>query len=232
MPETSSPQTRRATPAQFRPAAPGQQHAMYQTARLLYVGGAEAKNLLQQALSGYEICFASRGYEALRSIAQQSFDLYILDYWLPDWSGTGLSRDIRKSDPYVPIIFCVSANSEVPEARATRAGATAVLPMPLETGTVNAEVAAQMQVSTFRNESGRARAAAAVTKELTRRTTQLRTNPPGHSVARTLERVCHTTGLQAFTAAGGTLAEFNRIWPELRKSTVCASEFYADVEHR
>ena len=41
----------------------------------------------------------ANAFEALRAVNSKPFDLYVLDYWLPDLSGLNLCREIRKVDP-------------------------------------------------------------------------------------------------------------------------------------
>jgi len=65
----------------------------------------EARELIDAALSNCQLTFAGTAYEALRELNARPFHAYLLEYWLPDWSGPSLCREIRKVDPYAPIIF-------------------------------------------------------------------------------------------------------------------------------
>jgi two-component system OmpR family response regulator len=48
---------------------------------------------------------AKTAAEALELIASGRFDLYLLDNWLLGGSGVELCREIRRSDPSIPIVF-------------------------------------------------------------------------------------------------------------------------------
>ena len=61
---------------------------------------AGARECLHGALADYDCSFAVNAYEALRALHSQPFDAYVLDYWMPDWSGPLLCREIRKHDPH------------------------------------------------------------------------------------------------------------------------------------
>jgi DNA-binding response OmpR family regulator len=82
--------------------------------------------------SDYEFVSAQSFEKAFAFIEERSFDLYILDNWLPDGSGVELCRKIRLADPRVPIIFVsgVGYESDIKEAR--DAGASEYLVKPCE----------------------------------------------------------------------------------------------------
>jgi DNA-binding response OmpR family regulator len=58
------------------------------------------QQFLLQALQGYRLVIVGNALDATRCHNHSVFDAYVLDYWLPDWSGTALCRDIRKNDPH------------------------------------------------------------------------------------------------------------------------------------
>lgn len=60
----------------------------------------------------------------------QSFDLYLLDSWLPDGSGLELCRKIREFDSATPILFYSAAAYEIDRAQAIKCGAQAYLIKP------------------------------------------------------------------------------------------------------
>jgi DNA-binding response OmpR family regulator len=60
---------------------------------------------------GYQVAVAENGNEALRLFAKSSPDLVCLDIMMPGMSGYDVCREIRRSDPNVPVIF-ISAKSE------------------------------------------------------------------------------------------------------------------------
>ncbi len=74
---------------------------------------ANTRNGLAEILEaeGYETIAARDGREALRLFAKESPDFVCLDIMMPGISGYDVCREIRRSDPAVPVIF-ISAKSE------------------------------------------------------------------------------------------------------------------------
>jgi DNA-binding response OmpR family regulator len=172
----------------------------------------ETRAILREALAHFEVSFASSACEALRSFNAHAFDLYVLDYWLPDWSGVALCREIRKTDPHVPICFCTAASRPQDRQRARRAGANAYMTKPLDAELIHDEIFALMQLRMGRNAAAREETSRATRGELARRIAAL---PPGIScedVEETLRRSGRSKARTLFLATGGTLASFERHW--------------------
>jgi CheY-like chemotaxis protein len=178
-------------------------------------GDEQVRSVLRQALGGYELAFVSTGYEALRSLNLRAFDLYVLDYWLPDWSGVSLCRDIRKVDPHVPVCFCTGATQPQNQKRADRAGASAYFLKPADPQLVSGEISMLMQFRGSRNEAARGAALAAVREELQRRLAALPAGSSPEQVEVALKRCARTKARNAFLDMGGTLAGFERVWEPL-----------------
>jgi DNA-binding response OmpR family regulator len=83
-------------------------------------------------LREYKLAFARGFEEGLRLARRRPFDLFILDNWLPDGSGVGLCRLIRKFDPRTPILFYSAAAYDRDIVEALRSGAQAYLIKPVE----------------------------------------------------------------------------------------------------
>lgn len=77
-----------------------------------------------------EVSTAATAAEALKLLAQERFDLYLLDNWLPGGSGVGLCREIRRSDPSTPIVFYSGAGLDWERDEALAAGAQSYLVKP------------------------------------------------------------------------------------------------------
>ena len=65
-----------------------------------------------------------------------SYDLYLLDSWLPDGSGLDLCRKIREFDEHTPILFYSAAAYEIDRELALNSGAQGYLTKP----TLNTEL--------------------------------------------------------------------------------------------
>lgn len=61
---------------------------------------------------GYEVTRAETVKEAIESISNASFDLYILDLTLPDGNGYEVCKEIKKQGDY-PVIFLTAFDDEV-----------------------------------------------------------------------------------------------------------------------
>src|SRR5690349_10234766 len=65
--------------------------------RLLCVDAdAESRELLKELLQAYDAVFACNAVDAFRELYRYVFDLYVLELWLPDWTGVHLCQDVRK----------------------------------------------------------------------------------------------------------------------------------------
>lgn len=88
--------------------------------------------MLHSADENYRVTTTSGGNAALNMIADEPFDLYILDYRLPEMSGIDLCRLIRQSDAQTPIMFFTGMAREVDGKNALEAGATKFLVKPTD----------------------------------------------------------------------------------------------------
>ena len=68
--------------------------------------------------------------QALSLIQEESFDLYLLDAWLPDLDGFELCRRMRNFDPHTPILFFSGAAYHADKTRGLEAGANAYVIKP------------------------------------------------------------------------------------------------------
>lgn len=63
------------------------------------------------------------GAEALERAAQETFDLVLLDYRLPDMTGLEVLERLRRHAPRLPVLLMTSQGSEEVAIRALQAGA-------------------------------------------------------------------------------------------------------------
>lgn len=86
------------------------------------------KFLLQH--HGYQVTCCEEAGEALRLAKKEHFDLFLLDNWLPDVTGTELTQQIRQFDRATPILFYSAAAYESDKEAAMKAGAQVYLTKP------------------------------------------------------------------------------------------------------
>lgn len=186
---------------------------------LLFVDkDAATREVMRHAFEEYDIVFASGADEALRTSNARSYDLYVLEYWLPDWTGVALCREIRKTDPHVPVCFCTAAARPVDRQRAERAGARAYVLKPADPEMLKNETSRLMSLRAQRNHAARRVALSAIAEHLERRYAALPTGTPPAHVEGALKRAAHRTAKDTFLRSGGTLAGFERAWDAVWKA--------------
>ena len=103
------------------------------TPRVLYIEDHEdTRELVTIVLEqrSYDVVTSGTIASGLALAGSQSFDLYLLDSWLPDGSGLELCRKIREFDKATPIVFYSAAAYEIDRDRALQCGAQAYLVKP------------------------------------------------------------------------------------------------------
>lgn len=86
--------------------------------------------MLNIADDKYDVTTVDRADKAINLIKDQNYDLYILDYRLPEIDGIELCRRIRRIDTVTPIIFYSGAAYKAEREQAIAAGANAYLVKP------------------------------------------------------------------------------------------------------
>jgi len=85
---------------------------------------------LEQA--GYEMTTASNVADTLKLAKSGSYNLFILDSWLPNGSAIELCEMLREFDEQTPILFYSALGFEEDKNLAMKAGAQAYLVKPVE----------------------------------------------------------------------------------------------------
>jgi len=85
-------------------------------------------------LGDFETAEAASGFEALKMLPQQEFDLIITDINMPDINGLELINFVRSNARYshVPIIIVSTERSEEDKKRGMALGATAYVSKPFK----------------------------------------------------------------------------------------------------
>jgi len=176
-----------------------------------------ARDVLAETLHGCDCVAACNAYEALRNLNARPFDAYVLDYWLPDWSGPSLCREIRKSDPNSPVVFYTDAANDQDRQRALRAGASAYLCKPVEPEELRSSLGSLFRRSDVESLLAKSSAERAVDELLVLRLPRARAASAAQdeSAARSLERAARSRAYKAFIESGGTRANFDSWWPQV-----------------
>jgi DNA-binding response OmpR family regulator len=187
----------------------------------------ESRELLEESLAGHNLVFVSTAREAVTRLNASAFHGYVLDYWLPDWSGPALCREIRKVDPYGPVVFCTAAARESDRARALRAGASAYLCKPIEADVIRAKLRAFLTMAELESLRAKVEEERAVQCELERRLASVAAQAERgrELLASSIERTARAKALKAFIDAHGTRAHFEAWWPQVFGSVRANHEF-------
>ena len=178
---------------------------------------------LARALPNYECVFAGTAYDAVRNLHTRSFGAYALEYWLPDWAGPSLCREIRKYDPNSPVLFLTEGTGENEQKRAMRAGASAYLRKPVDNDVLLSTLRSLFDEADLRSLRAKGDAEEAVREVLQRRAAQVAT-ASARDVARSLERIARAHAYKAFIGCGGTRAHFESWWPHVFDATRASLE--------
>lgn len=95
--------------------------------RILYVEDyPELRQLIPLVLTDYEVVPALGMMDGLDLAHDEKFDLYLIDYYLPDGTGFDLTLSIRNFDPQTPILF-LSGESSLTEQQIINLGANGLV---------------------------------------------------------------------------------------------------------
>lgn len=90
------------------------------------------RDAISQSLNrlGAKVLTAGDGKEAFDLLSTNAVDLVISDVQMPIMNGLELLRNIRKSDPRVPVVLLATGEAQVNEEEAIKEGAVGLLYKP------------------------------------------------------------------------------------------------------
>lgn len=195
-----------------------------QKKRILYVeDDLDTCDLLTILLFDYELIVARTVAEGLNLARNHYFDLYLLDNWLPDGVGATLCRQIRAFDPHTPVVFYSAVVTDVAQQEAITAGAQAYVRKPGSIEELEQTIARVIKEAGLQVFEARRAEIAAIRDELASRQTEIaaRLAQADEKNARAQEQVIKIKACQAFLNAGGTRADFERLWPDFLRDQLC-----------
>jgi two-component system response regulator VanR len=101
---------------------------------------ADTRELLVAIRAGFDATCVKSAEEAVTCVESTSFDLYIVDNWLPNVSGISLCEQLRQRDKTTPILLYSGAALETDLQNAYSAGAQGYLVKPVSPAVLVAEV--------------------------------------------------------------------------------------------
>ena len=104
---------------------------------------ADTRELIDLVLtqSGYEVVCSASTVQAIELARTQKFDLYLVDNWMPGFSGTQLTEELRQFDLKTPVLFYSGAAYETDREAARLSGAQGYLVKPADGNQLIGEVA-------------------------------------------------------------------------------------------
>jgi two-component system OmpR family response regulator len=108
---------------------------------------ADTRELVWHVLTreNYEVQLAENAEQGALLAQSESFDLYMIDNWMPGTSGVDLCAKLRKFDTQTPILFFSGAAYEQDRREAMAAGAQGYLTKPANIGDLLGEVSRLIQ---------------------------------------------------------------------------------------
>lgn len=99
---------------------------------------------LQDALEfeGFDVVAASTGREGISLVLQVKPDAVLLDLMLPDINGYQVCEEIRRKDPFMPIIMLTARSQEADKIRGLDAGADDYVTKPFSVAELTARIRA------------------------------------------------------------------------------------------
>lgn len=185
---------------------------------LIIESSAAVRERLRASLADCNCVFAASASEALQHVNVRAFDAYVLDYFMPDWSGPLLCREIRKHDPNSPVILCTEAGRTCPR-RAACAGPSAYVEKPVDADLLGSKLRLLLRFAESESLRAAKQAKRVVHDELlTRGVTETTRSDATRALALlgatalSIERTARTRAHKTFIDAGGTRARFDRWW--------------------
>ncbi len=80
---------------------------------------------------GFDVLTAHNGYEALKVVDSESPDLVLLDIWMPGIDGIETLKEIKKDNPFVPVIIITGHGTIETAVKAIKLGAFDLIEKPL-----------------------------------------------------------------------------------------------------
>ena len=102
---------------------------------------------------GFAVVSAGKGKDGVLLARQEKPDAILLDLMLPDTNGFKVCEDVRRTDPFVPIIMLTARGQEVDKIRGLDAGADDYVTKPFSVGELIARLRAIFRRAARPNES-------------------------------------------------------------------------------
>ena len=103
--------------------------------------------------AGHQCIGCDNGQDALLSLRQESFDLVVMDWTLPDFSGVELCRRLRSSGNTTPVLMLTARDDVDERVKALDAGVDDYLTKPFNLKELHARVRARLRRGGYEQEA-------------------------------------------------------------------------------
>jgi len=174
-------------------------------------------DLIAAYMSGYEVVVADSVASGFLLAKTEYFDLYILDLRLAYGDGIELCQRLRTFDPNTPVIFCTGNSDEGVRERALQAGAQAYLVKPIDYAALRDVADSLMRKRELAGLEARMAEIQAIQDEINERLALVSYKLRKLEIEsiKAQDRALKAKASQAFSDAGGTRADFERMWPDI-----------------
>jgi DNA-binding response OmpR family regulator len=125
-------------------------HEFVHATRILYAeDDSDTREMICIALEleGFEIVCPESPLEFINRAKAESWDIFMLDNWMPEINGVELCKAIRKFDSVTPIVFYSAAAYEAERKKALDCGAQAYITKPASLDALAEALHSAMKVS-------------------------------------------------------------------------------------
>jgi two-component system response regulator MprA len=105
--------------------------------------------------AGHQCIGCDNGQDALLCLRQESFDLVVMDWTLPDFSGVELCRRLRASNNTTPVLMLTARDDVDERVKALDAGVDDYLTKPFNLKELHARVRARLRRGGYEQEPPR-----------------------------------------------------------------------------
>jgi DNA-binding response OmpR family regulator len=192
---------------------------------VLCVTSAQSRSIIEPAMVGFRRVYVENASEAIRTANAAVFDAYVIDYWVPEWTGVQLCRHIREIDLNAPIVVYNAGNQVGQRSRAIGAGANAFFVRPLNAEALRGSLTFLLDGRDEDSIRARLVEQAAVQTELLHQTDLIKIRVEGAAkmAAQANERIAKAKAYKAFIEAGGLRSHFDEWWPQLYSQEILST---------
>jgi DNA-binding response OmpR family regulator len=185
-------------------------------------------DLITACMSGYDVVVADSVASGFLLAKTEYFDLYILDLQLAYGDGIELCQRLRAFDPNTPVIFCTGTSDESVRQKALQTGAQAYFVKPIDFTALRDEADSLMRKKELAGLAARMAEIQAIRDEVNERLVLVpfKLRKLELQSIKAQDRALKAKASQAFSDAGGTRADFERMWPDIYEQAMSSIDLH------